>query len=285
MRCIFEDALIKKHIIKIKKVGIDTYDKVNCNDMDGTLLNTNNEINTEFYEIFKKLKQKGIIFAAASGRQYYNLLKRFEDIKDDMMFIAENGTFVVYKGEEVLVNALDKSSAKKLIEVGRTINNAYVIVCGKKSAYIEKTDSRFIKETEKYYERYEVVKDLTKVQDDILKVTICDFSGSENNSNNYYEEYRQAFQVTVSGELWLDITAKGVNKGVTINKIQELLNIKYEETMVFGDYLNDLEMMDSAYYSYAMENAHDDLKKVSRFIAESNDNNGVVKAIKEVLKL
>lgn len=258
--------------------------KLIATDMDGTLLNTNNEIDQEFYGVFKKLRQKGIIFAAASGRQYFNLLKRFEDIKDDMMFIAENGTFVVYKGEEVLVNALDKSSAKKLIEVGRTINNAYVIVCGKKSAYIEETDSRFIKETEKYYERYEVVKDLTKVQDDILKVTICDFSGSESNSNNYYEEYRQALQVTISGKLWLDITAKGVNKGVTINKIQELLNIKYKETMVFGDYLNDLEMMDSAYYSYAMENAHDDLKKVSRFIAESNDNNGVVKAIKEVMK-
>lgn len=259
--------------------------KLIATDMDGTLLNTNNEINPEFYKIFKKLKQKGVVFAAASGRQYYNLLKRFEDIKDDMMFIAENGTFVVYKGEELLVNALDKTSAKKLIEVGRTINNAYVIVCGKKSAYIEQADSRFIKETEKYYEQYEVVKDLTKVQDDILKVTICDFSGSENNSNNYYEEYRQAFQVTVSGKLWLDITAKGVNKGITINKIQELLNIRYEETMVFGDYLNDLEMMESAYYSYAMENAHDNLKKVSRFIAESNDNNGVVKAIKEVLKL
>ena len=258
--------------------------KLIATDMDGTLLNTNNEINPEFYEVFKEIREKGIIFAAASGRQYYNLLKRFEDIKDHMMFIAENGTFVVYKGEELLVNSLDKIWAKKLIEIGRTISNAYVIVCGKKSAYIEKTDSRFIEETEKYYERYEVVGDLTKIEDDILKVTICDFSGAEVNSIKYYEEYRQALQVTVSGKIWLDITAKGVNKGVAINKIQELLNIKYEETMVFGDYLNDLEMMGSAYYSYAMENAHEDLKKVSRFIAKSNDENGVVLAIKEAIK-
>ncbi|MEG2256436.1 MAG: HAD hydrolase family protein, partial [Cetobacterium sp.] len=178
-----------------------------------------------------------------------------------------------------------KIYANKLIEIGRRIENAYVIVCGKKSAYIEETDERFIKETQKYYERYKVVTDLTKVEDDILKVTICDFSGSEINSNKYYEEYRQALQVTVSGEIWLDITAKGVNKGCTIKKIQDMLNIKHEETMVFGDYLNDLEMMGSGYYSYAMENAHDDLKKVSRFMAHSNDNNGVVKAIKEVMKL
>ena len=55
--------------------------------------------------------------------------------------------------------------------------------------------------------------------------------------------------------------------------------------MVFGDYLNDLEMLKSAYHSYAMENAHSELKKIARFTAESNDNNGVVKAIKEKLNL
>ena len=254
-------------------------------DTDGTLLNSNNEINPEFYEVFKDIKEKGIVFAAASGRQYFNLLKRFEGISDEMLFIAENGTFVVYKGKELLLNSLDKDSAKELINIGRTIDNAYVILCGKRSAYIEKNDNRLIKETEKYYERYEIVEDLTKIDDDILKVTICDFSRSEVNSIKYYEEYRQAFQITISGEIWLDITAKGVNKGIAINKIQDILNIKYEETMVFGDYLNDLEMMKSAYHSYAMENAHEDLKKVSRFVAKSNDDNGVVEVIKEVVGL
>lgn len=259
--------------------------KLIASDMDGTLLNDKDEIHEEFYQVFQELKKQNIIFAAASGRQYYNLAKRFEKIKDDMMFIAENGTFVVYKGEEILVNALDKNIAKELIKIGRTIENAYVIVCGKKSAYIESSDERLVKETKKYYERYEIVDDLDKVEDDILKVTICDFSGSELNSNNYYNEYKDKLQVTVSGEIWLDITAKGVNKGVAIKKIQDMLDIDHKETMVFGDYLNDLEMMDSAYYSFAMENAHDDLKKVSRFIAKSNNDNGVVEAIKETLKI
>ena len=88
----------------------------------------------------------------------------------------------------------------------------------------------------------------------------------------------------VSGKLWVDINNKGVNKGYALEKIQKDENISFEETMVFGDYLNDLEMMGKAYYSYAMENAHDDLKKVSRFIAKSNNNNGVVEAIKEVVQ-
>ena len=251
-------------------------------DMDGTLLNSNNEIHADFYPMFQSLKEKDIIFAAASGRQYYNLLERFKDIKDDMMFIAENGTFVVYKGIELIVNSLEKNIAKELIEIGRTIPNSYVILCGKNSAYIESHDERLIKQTAKYYERYKIVENLTSIDDDILKVTICDFNGSENNSNNYFDEYRDKVQITVSGEIWLDMVAKGINKGVAINEIQNLLNIDYKETMVFGDYLNDLEMMSSAYHSYAMANAHDTLKKAARFIAKSNDENGVIQAIKSV---
>ena len=78
---------------------------------------------------------------------------------------------------------------------------------------------------------------------------------------------------------------KGVNKGLAIKEIQDKLGISYEETMVFGDYLNDLEMMDYAYHSYAMENAHDDLKKVSRYIAKKNTEDGVIEKIKEVIKI
>lgn len=168
---------------------------------------------------------------------------------------------LLFTREELVVNSLDINLARELIKVGRNIKDSYIILCGKKAAYIESSDKRLIEQTEKYYARYEIVSDLTKVEDDILKVTICDFAGSENNSNRYYDDYRDKAQIAVSGEIWLDITAKGINKGVAIEEVQELLDINHKETMVFGDYLNDLEMMSSAYHSYAMENAHDDLKR------------------------
>lgn len=259
--------------------------KLIATDMDGTLLNTKDEINPEFFKIFKKLKEKEIIFAVASGRQYFNLVKKFKSIKDDVMFVAENGTFVVYKGEEVVVNSLDKEIALELINIGKNIKEAYVVVCGKNSAYIDSSEERLIREVERYYEKYTIVDDLTAIEDDILKVTICDFLVSEKNSFIYYREYKDKLQISISGKIWLDITAKGINKGVAMKKVQELLEISYKETMVFGDYLNDLEMMDSAYYSFAMENAHKDLKKVARFRAKSNDDNGVVDKIKEIINL
>ncbi|EGT3617011.1 HAD family hydrolase [Clostridium perfringens] len=254
-------------------------------DMDGTLLNSNKEVSPEFYEVFEELKKRNILFAAASGRQYYTLAKEFDDIKEDMLFIAENGTFVVYKGKELVVNGLDRELANELIRIGRTIENSNIVLCGKNSAYVECDDERFLEEVRKYYERCEIVEDLEKVDDTILKVTMCDFNGSEKNSYKYFKKYEKELQVAIAGDIWLDVTAGGVNKGVAIKEIQELLNIDFNETMVFGDYLNDLEMMKSAYHSYAMENAHEDLKKVSRFVTKSNDEDGVMYQIKEVIGL
>ena len=53
--------------------------------------------------------------------------------------------------------------------------------------------------------------------------------------------------------------------------------------MVFGDYLNDLEMMQNAKYSYAMKNAHPEIIKVSNFVTKyDNNENGVVRTIREL---
>lgn len=77
--------------------------KLIISDMDGTLLNNNDEIHTDFEEILKDLTSRGILFCVASGRQYYNLLDKFREVQEQIVFVAENGTYVVYKGEELLL--------------------------------------------------------------------------------------------------------------------------------------------------------------------------------------
>lgn len=253
--------------------------------MDGTLLDENGVLNDEFFDILPKLKEKGVTFAVASGRQYYNLLEKFNKVKDEILYIAENGTYVVHKGKELYSNFLSLDIVHELIDLGRAITNCELVLCGKNSAYIECSSESFVKEVKKYYHRYEIVEDLKMVKDEILKFTICDFLGAAENSNKHFSLYRDKLQVTVSGSIWLDIVNQGVNKGIAISKLQSLLNISPKETMVFGDYYNDLEMLQSAYHSYAMENAHDDIKKHARFIAKSNKDNGVIETIKENFQL
>ena len=55
--------------------------------------------------------------------------------------------------------------------------------------------------------------------------------------------------------------------------------------MVFGDFYNDIEMLGKAKFSFVMENANEDMKQYGNYIAKSNRDYGVIKAIEEyVLK-
>ena len=258
--------------------------KLVASDMDGTLLNSQHELNPSFFDLFHQMKTKGILFVAASGRQYYNLINRFESIQDEIVFIAENGSYVMYKNEEFLVQAMEREEAMEHIITARKIDKCFVILCGKKCAYIENDHPDFMHHVNMYYDKYQVVEDLLKVQDDqFLKIAICDFAGSENNSYHYYKNKKDSLQLKVSGNIWLDISHWLANKGRAINVVQKKFGISIQETMVFGDYLNDLEMMQQASFSYAMENAHPDIIKAARYLAKSNDDNGVCIIIQKML--
>lgn len=249
-------------------------------DMDGTLLNDDHQLHPDFWEIEKNLSDKNILFAVASGRQYYNLESNFERISDRMIFFAENGTHVVHKGKDLHVNAMDIEAARKFIRIGRDMDDVNPVLCCKGSAYVESKDEKFLTEIRKYYTRLEYVEDLTKVEDTVLKVTLCDWKGVEENSYTAYKKFENDYKVAVAAKIFLDITAKTANKGVAIKRVQEKLNISPDETMVFGDYLNDLEMMQNATHSYAMKNAHPDIISTSKYITEfDNNENGVLRTI------
>ncbi len=87
-----------------------------------------------------------------------------------MLFIAENGTLVMYKGEELYFHPLQKEHLPELLAIAKNLDNAYTVLCGRQSAYIESTEPRFINEVEKYYAKYQVVENFQDVQDDLLKI-------------------------------------------------------------------------------------------------------------------
>jgi len=259
-------------------------------DMDGTLLDDDNELHEHFWPLVHELNRLGILFCPASGRQYYNLRERFADIADEIVFIAENGTYVVRQGREVSSDCLKWSDARRLVSTMRetvaTGVDAGVVVCGKRWAYIERSDSRFRAEIDRYYARLEVVDDLLAVSDDdVLKVSVFDFGSAEVTTAPGLAGFHQTHLVTVSSAHWVDITSLTANKGGAIRHLQEAFDITPAQTMVFGDFLNDLEMMDAADYSFAMDNAHPLLRERARYVAPPNRENGVVRTISSVLGL
>jgi Cof subfamily protein (haloacid dehalogenase superfamily) len=255
-------------------------------DMDGTLVDDAKEIHDGLWPLIDELHARGITFCPASGRQYYNLVQEFEDVADELVFIAENGTYVVARGREMSADGLRLDVARQVVSRLRGLPEAGVILCGKRSAYIERRDPPFVEQAALHYARLRIVEDLLQVaDDDVLKVTVYDFASAERNTAPRLAELRGALQVVVSGAHWVDVLSPTASKGRALLQVQAALGVTPDQTMAFGDFLNDLEMMDAATWSFAMANAHPLLRERARFVAPANNANGVVRTIRAVLGL
>ncbi len=260
--------------------------KLVVTDMDGTLLNSKSNISNQFLSIYKKLKEHNIIFIAASGRQYFSIVDRFDkSIQNEITIIAENGAYAIQGATELFTSSLTLEHISKSIKILRKLNNVYIVLCGKKSAYVETTNQKFINTLKNYYSKYKITNDLTQVTDDtFFKIAAYHYDCSETNIYPAVKHLENKLQVIVSGKHWLDISHSNANKGFALNILQNQLNITKEETMVFGDYNNDLKMLELAYFSFAMKNAHPNVKKIANFQTKSNDESGVEFILEKLLK-
>ncbi len=250
--------------------------KMVVTDMDGTLLNNHHEVSPLFYELFEELKSLGVTFVAASGRQYYSIIEKLDAIKDDIYVIAENGALSMHRNKELQTTGIDRATYLELLEITKNLEDSQVILCGRKKGYLEDYGEKFITMFEEYFGRFEIVDHLEDVVDDVyLKIAICNLKGSEKYLYPALKHLENRLKVKVSGEMWLDLSHTLANKGHALKQLQERLDVLPQETMVFGDYNNDLEMMGRASYSFAMENAHPNIKAAANYMTKSNEENGV----------
>jgi len=258
--------------------------KLVVTDMDGTLLNSKHEVSSKFFELFDKLKNH-IHFVAASGRQYHSISHKLNSIKNEITIIAENGGIAKQGSQELLLTYLPIEKAQKLIPIVRNIKGGYTVLCGRKSAYIETQDEYFISLFDEYYSKYEIVDDLFQVvTDEFLKIAIYHLESSEKHLYPSFKHLENDMKIKVSGKNWLDVSHSNANKGYALKHLQNKLGVSQKETMVFGDYNNDLEMLELAYYSFAMKNATSSVKKVARFETKSNDEGGVEFILEQLLR-
>lgn len=261
--------------------------KLIMSDMDGTLLDENGCLPEEFDEVMAELRERHVMFAPASGRQYFALLHQFRKYRDDFIFLAENGAFVLYHEIEIFSNIMEPETARAVLEQAAALEpqGIYPVLCGKKGAYVKSRYQPFLDEMTKYYTQYSFVDDFADVDDDVIKISICDAvaADAENTIYPIMKSFEGALQTPVSSNYWVDIMNADINKGLAIQQIQKTLGLLPEECAAFGDYLNDLQMMQSVYYSFAMENAHPAIKEAARFQARSNKDHGVLLAIRDFI--
>jgi Cof subfamily protein (haloacid dehalogenase superfamily) len=258
-------------------------------DMDGTLLDDAKRIPAGLWPTLAELRRRDVLFSPASGRQYATLAEQFAGNDEGMVFIAENGTYVVRDGVELSSDPLEPAVAARLVKAVRELRAQGVdvgaVVCGKRSAYVERTDEAFLAEVRRYYVRHRIVTDASVVDDDIIKVALFDFGPAERTTAPALASFAGTHQVVVSGEHWVDVMNRTANKGAALRRLQRDLGITPAQTLVFGDYLNDLEMLDAAEWSFAMANAHPEVIGRARHLAPSNNDNGVLRTITRLLHL
>lgn len=253
-------------------------------DMDGTLLDSNKNLPADFCSWV--IDHPEIQVVIASGRQYYALEDQFSEISDRLIFIAENGSVIV-KNDEVLYKApMAPETVVSTIDIVNSSPAYTGIVCGLKSAYLMSDDPFLMDEATKYYKARTEVESLYDAVDgdDIFKVAIFihDFKAEE--EYNKFPEVPEGLTAVLSGDSWIDVAKTGVDKGEALKVLIGMLDISPDESMVFGDYLNDVTMMQAVTHSWAMKNAHPDLKAVANFETEyTNDEDGVMKTLRKVI--
>ncbi len=257
-------------------------------DLDGSLLDDAKRVHPSFWRLLDALDERGILLCPASGRQYATLRRDFG--RDDLVYIAENGAYVSHHGREISSDTVPWEQAARVVDAVRDLAaggaDVGTVLCGKRSAYVERADEPFLAQVRPYYAQLSVTDNVRAVRDDeVLKVAVYDFGSAERGAGRALARLDGPVRVVVSQEHWVDVMSPTADKGHALQAVQHALGIRPEQTMAFGDYLNDLGLLAAAGWSYAMENAHPSVRAAARFVAPGNNDNGVVRTVVSVLGL
>lgn len=256
--------------------------KLIATDMDGTLLTDDKRIDKEIYELLPKLKQNDIHFVAASGRQRPSLEKSFEGYLEDVTILAENGAYVVHNGKEIYASVMSKELIDFVVTEIRKLENVGILYCGKNCCYTAEPEVHENLLSPKFHYKIDLIEDYNNIKEDIVKVSLVDPKGASEYSFPILEKILKGkVEIAVSGFDCIDIVNKGVSKGKAIETLQKIWNITPEETMTFGDNYNDIEMLQQAKYSFAMEHSEEGVKRCANYVAGDNNKGAVVTQIKK----
>ncbi|WP_265456409.1 HAD-IIB family hydrolase [Enterococcus sp. HY326] len=263
--------------------------KLVISDLDGTFLNSQSLFDKDYFRrVNNMMKEQGIAFSACTGKQCERVEKLFgEEFANDLWILGDSATRIKHQGEYVFESLLPNKIGMALIKKLMEIHNDYVIIaCTPTAAFVLDTlpvnDVRMVRGS---YEVVEVVPSFDNLTEDFVKITVYDNQLRCFETVKELTDFEDQAYIVASEAAWIDISNHGVHKGTTVAELQKILNVTPAETMVFGDGLNDIELMARGEYSFAMSNGFDQTKEAAAFITKSNDENGVLTTIEKILSL
>ncbi|MBE7011523.1 MAG: HAD-IIB family hydrolase [Ruminococcaceae bacterium] len=202
--------------------------KLVVSDLDGTLINGHNSLPDNVIEMIKTLRKNGIFFAVASGRKVCELGKIFEKVKNDVIFVACDGTFIMYNREVLHKEVIDK----KIIDS-----------CFKRFGI----DAEYISDS--FGDTVKIVvkkSDLTVRAEEVIRINRDLSCVYEDDDIKEYVKF-------------------GRNKGTALKELMRILKIDKKDVVAFGDNINDIEMLKLIPKSYAMESGKPQIKRICKY--------------------
>lgn len=259
-------------------------------DLDGTLLRSNESISEYTNSVIHSLVEKGMVFSYATARSLITAKKVTKGLAARIPLIVYNGAFVIDNVTEkiLIANFFDDTVYEVLEDLFR--NNVYPIVYAyidgkEKFSFVPQLCTKGMKDfldSRKGDIRTNIVTAPSDLkQGDIFYITCID---EPEKLQPLYEKYKDSYHCVYqkdiySKEQWLEIMPLAASKSNAIQQLQAMLGC--ERLIVFGDGKNDIDMFQIADESYAVENAHADLKKYATSTILSNDEDGVAKWLEE----
>lgn len=281
--------------IKIKALAVD---------LDGTLLNRDESISSENLEALNMLREKNIEVIPVTGRPYV-LAKKIlgkHNIEVNHIICSNGGITYDANGNKIASYYMNKESGYELLSYLEEKKFPYAIFTDNK-IYSHGDNESLIRED------YSIaIKKDADVKVEMLDGLVNMFRRESSNKVDTYSYYNNINEdilgiiglsldkdklksglvdlkdlknITIGQSAFNNIEANSPdsNKGQALKKLLESLDIKIDEVMAIGDNTNDLAMLNIVPHSVAMGNAHDEIKKVCKYVTKNNDESGVAYAI------
>ena len=269
--------------------------RVIATDMDGTLLDPKGQLDLPRLEkILDKLDQRGIRFVIATGNEIHRMRQLLGHIAERVVLVVANGARIFENNELIQAQTWDDAMVDKALGhfKGRECQDQFVVTAMnggfvKEGTVFTELDKFMTPEMiEKLYQRMNFVDEFdSSLFGGVLKMSMV---VGEERLDSVLQEINDLFDGHVravsSGYGCIDILQDGIHKAWGLVELLKRWNLKPEQIMAFGDSENDIEMLELAGISYAMENAEEAVKRIATKVAPANSQAGVYKVLENWLE-
>jgi len=269
--------------------------RVIATDMDGTLLDTKGQLELPRLEkILDKLDQRGIRFVISTGNEIHRMRQLLGHLAERVVLVVANGARIFENNELIQAQTWDDAMVDRALAhfKGRECQDQFVVTAMnggfvKKGTVFTELDKFMTPEMiEKLYQRLNFVDEFdSSLFGGVLKMSMV---VGEERLDSVLQEVNDLFDGRVravsSGYGCIDILQDGIHKAWGLVELLKRWNLKPEQIMAFGDSENDIEMLELAGISYAMENAEESVKRVATKVAPANSQAGVYQVLENWLE-